>query len=89
MRSDISVQRRYLTEQVGSIAVVSLYADGFERLDSKQGLLAHYLARAGIAGDEIYTDQASGYGIRLTSLLNHVVPHLDDVKSNLSKKMPD
>jgi len=89
MRSDSSVQRRYPTEQVGSIAVVSLYADGFEQLDSKQRLLAYYLARAGIAGDEIYTDQVSSYGIRLANMLNHIVPHLDDVEPNLSKKVAD
>lgn len=89
MGSDSSVQRRYLSEQVGSIAVVSFYADGFEQLDSRQRLLAYYLARAGIAGDEIYTDQVSSYGIRLTNLLNHIVPHLGDVEPNLRKKMGD
>jgi len=89
MRSDSSVQRRYLTEQVGSIALVSLYADGFEQLDCKQRLLSYYLARVGMAADEIYTDKVSGYGIRLASLLNHIVPHLGDVEPNLSKKMAD
>jgi len=70
--------RQYLSEQIGSIAIVSFYADGFEKLTRRQRLLAYYLAQAGIAGDEIYTDQISPYGLRLASLLRDLLDHLDD-----------
>jgi dipeptidyl-peptidase-3 len=89
MRSHNSVQRRYLSEQVGSIAIVSFYADGFEKLDLKQRILAYYLSQAAITGDEIYTDQISEYGIRLTKFLAHLVSHLHDIEPDLRTKITD
>lgn len=89
MRSHDSTDRRYLREQIGSIAVVSFYADGFEKLDPKQRLLAYYLAQAGIAGDEIYTDQISSYGLRLTNFLSHLIANLDDIEPSLRAKISD
>ncbi len=89
MRLDDSPQRKYLSEQIRSIAVVSLYADGFERLTPRQRVLAYYLAQAGLAGDDIYTDQISAYGLRLTDLLDNLVGHLDEIDSELGAKISD
>jgi len=82
-------QRRYLLEQVGSIAIVSFYADGFEKLTPRQRVLAYYLAQAGISGDEIYTDQISSYGVKLRRLLTDLLPHLDGVEPDFRTKIID
>ncbi len=89
MGSPDSADRRYLREQIGSIAVVSVYADGFEKLNPRQRVLAYYLAQAGIAGDEIYADQISPYGLRLSSFLDHLIAHLDDTEPELRAKISD
>jgi len=65
-------ERPYLIEQVGPVAVVQFYADGFDKLTPKQRLLAYYLAEAGIAGDPIYTDEISPYGLELKQLLEGI-----------------
>jgi dipeptidyl-peptidase-3 len=70
-----STERKYLVEEVGSLAVVQLYADGFEQLTPKQRVLAYYLAQAGIAGDPIYYDQISPYGLDLKQLLEGIWTH--------------
>jgi len=67
--------RPYLIERVGSIAVVQLYADGFDRLSPRERVLAYHLAEAGIAGDPIYYDQISDYGLTLKQLLEGIYTH--------------
>ncbi len=67
--------RRYVIEQVGPVALVQFYADGFEKLTPKQRLLAYYLAEAGIAGDPIYYDQIAPYGLELKQLLEGIWTH--------------
>jgi hypothetical protein len=42
-----AVGRKYLLESVGPLAVIQIYADGFDQLSSNQRLLAYYLAQAG------------------------------------------
>mgnify|MGYP001056869222 CR=1 FL=1 len=84
---DESSKRTYLLEQIGSVAVVRFYADGFVKLVRRQRLLAYYLAQAGIVGDEIYTDQISPYGLRLVRFLGYLATHLDDTEDDLRSKM--
>jgi dipeptidyl-peptidase III len=67
--------RRYLIEQVGSFAVTQLYADGFDKLTPRERLLAYHLADAGIAGDPIYYDQISPYGLDLKRLVEGIWTH--------------
>ena len=70
-----STERKYLVEEVGSLAVVQLYADGFDQLSPKQRVLAYFLAQAGIAGDPIYYDQISPYGLELKQILEGIWTH--------------
>jgi dipeptidyl-peptidase-3 len=67
--------RRYLIGDVGSVALVQYYADGFDKLTPRERLLAYYLAEAGIAGDPIYYDQISPYGLELKQLLEGIWTH--------------
>jgi len=68
-------ERRYLIEQIGPVALVQFYVDGFEKLTPRQRLLAYYLAEAGIAGDPIYYDEISPYGLELKQLLEGIWTH--------------
>ena len=68
-------ERRYLIEQIGPVALVQFYADGFEKLTPRQRLLAYYLAEAGIAGDPIYYDEISPYGLELKQVLEGIWTH--------------
>jgi len=69
------LERRYLIGQIGPVALVQFYADGFEKLTPRQRLLAYYLAEAGIAGDPIYYDEISPYGLELKQVLEGIWTH--------------
>jgi dipeptidyl-peptidase-3 len=79
--------RRYLIEQAGSFAVTQLYADGFENLSPRERLLAYHLAEAGIAGDPIYYDQISPYGLDLKRLLEGIWTHAAGIDPALMEKI--
>jgi dipeptidyl-peptidase-3 len=70
-----AAERQYLVGQVGPFAVVQIYADGFDQLPPRERLLAYHLAEAGIAGDPIYYDQISDYGLELKRLLEGIWIH--------------
>ncbi|MGH9704880.1 MAG: dipeptidyl-peptidase 3 family protein, partial [Candidatus Acidiferrales bacterium] len=74
-----SAERKYLVEEVGSLAVVQLYADGFDQLSVKERLLAYFLSQAGIAGDPIFYDQISPYGLELKQLLEGIWTHSNGI----------
>ena len=82
-----STDRKYLVEEVGSVAVVQLYADGFDQLTPRQRVLAYYLAQAGIAGDPIYYDQISPYGLELKQLLEGIWTHPNGIAPELLDKI--
>ncbi len=67
--------RPYLIEQAGTFSITQFYADGFDRLTPRERLLAYHLAEAGIAGDPIYYDQISPYGLALKQLLEGIWTH--------------
>ncbi len=83
----VDPERRYLIEQVGSVALIQVYADGFEKLTQKQRLLAYYLAEAGIAGDPIYYDEISPYGLELKQLLEGIWTHAQGIDAALLEKI--
>jgi len=79
--------RRYLIEQLGWVALIQFYADGFDKLTPKQRLLAYYLAEAGIAGDPIYTDEISPYGLELKQLLEGIWTHAQGIDPAMMEKL--
>ena len=83
----VDPERRYLIEQVDSVALIQVYADGFEKLTPKQRLLAYYLAEAGIAGDPIYYDEISPYGLELKQLLEGIWTHAQGIDAALLEKI--
>ena len=61
--------RQYLIERVGDVAIVQLYADGFEGLELKDKLLVWHLYQAAIAGRDIHYQQKSAQGLELRELV--------------------
>jgi dipeptidyl-peptidase III len=82
-------ERRTLAGQAGPIAIVQYYADGFEQLTPQQRVLAYYLSQAGIAGDPIYYDQISPYGLELKQLLEGIWTHPSGIDAGELKKIQD
>jgi dipeptidyl-peptidase-3 len=80
-------ERRYLVGQAGPFAIVQFYADGFDQLTPKQRVLAYYLAQAGIAGDPIYYDQVSPYGLELKQLLEGIWTHSHGIPPDALQKI--
>jgi dipeptidyl-peptidase-3 len=74
-----ATERRYLVGQAGPFAMVQVYADGFDQLTPRERLLAYHLAEAGIAGDPIYYDQISDYGLQLKQLLEGIWTHSNGI----------
>ena len=75
--------RKYLIETVGPIALVQIYADGFENLKTNEKILAYYLSRSGMEGDSIYYDQISRYGWETKEILDALYPQLPNVREKL------
>src|SRR5262249_54348009 len=86
-KSPPAVERRYLIEQLGPLAIVQFYVDGFDELAPQQRLLVYYLAEAGIAGDPIYTDEISPYGLELKQLLEGIWTHAEGIDAGVLDKL--
>ncbi len=82
-----AAERRYLIEQVDGYAVVQYYVDGFDKLTPEQRLVAYYLAEAGIAGDPIYYDQISPYGLELKQVLEGIWTHPQGIDAAVLEKL--
>ncbi len=81
--------RRYLVGDVGTVALVQYYADGFDKLTAKERLLLYYLAEAGIAGDPIYYDEISPYGLELKQLLEGIWTHSKGIDAGTMARIRD
>jgi dipeptidyl-peptidase-3 len=84
-----AASRVYLVGQIGSYAVVQVYADGFDQLTPNERVMAYHLAEAGIAGDPIYYDQVAPYGLELKRLLEGIWTHADGIPPAPLKKIQD
>jgi dipeptidyl-peptidase III len=86
-QAPLAAERRYLIEQLGPIAIVQFYVDGFDKLTPERRLLVYYLAEAGIAGDPIYTDEISPYGLELKQLLEGIWTHAQGIDTGVLDKL--
>jgi dipeptidyl-peptidase III len=71
----VEKQRRYLIETQNGIALVQLYADGFEELSLQEKLLAYYLYKAAVAGRDITYDQNHRHALTIRNMLDQVLSH--------------
>ena len=67
--------RQYLIERVGEAAVVQVYADGFRDLPLREKTLVWHLARAAIAGRDIFYDQRYAHNLEMRDVLEAIVTH--------------
>jgi dipeptidyl-peptidase-3 len=80
-------ERKYLLERVGEVALVQLYAAGFEELSSEDKILAHYLSKAAVAGRDITYDQNHRHGLAIRNLLEEIVTHSDGIGQPVLEKI--
>jgi dipeptidyl-peptidase-3 len=80
-------KREYLLEKVGDVAIVQLYADGFEKLPKDEKILAYWLYQASLAGRDIAYDQANRYELEIRNLLEEIVTHSAGISKELLDKI--
>jgi len=80
-------ERMYFIENVGGIALVQLYADDFERLTTKEKLLAYYLYQAAVAGRDITYDQNHKHALVIRYLIDQILTHPLGLNSEVEEKM--
>ncbi len=74
-QEDEQEPRQYFLEEVNGIALVQLYADGFDELELNEKLLAYYLYKASLAGRDIAFDQKHRYALTIRELLGRILGH--------------
>jgi dipeptidyl-peptidase-3 len=84
MRTD---RRKYFLEKVGKVAIVQLYADGFEDLSLNEKISAYYLSCAALAGRDITYDQNHRHGLKVRNLLEEIVTHPTEIDEKLLDKI--
>jgi len=68
-------ERKYLLERVDDAAVVQLYADQFAALPLREKTLAYHLARAALAGRDIFYDQKHRNALEMRGVLEAIITH--------------
>ena len=69
------MDRQYLLEQIDDVAVVQVYADGFDSLPRDQKLLVWHLSLAALAGRDIYYDQRYRHALEMREVLEQILLH--------------
>lgn len=64
--------RQHLLEQVDDTAIAQLYADGFSALPLRDKQLCYHLARAAIAGRDIFIDQKFEHSLAIRDVLERL-----------------
>jgi dipeptidyl-peptidase III len=67
--------RQHFIEQVGEVAVVQLYADGFASLTLSDKTLVWHLYLAALAGRDIYYDQRYAHNLEMRAVLEAILTH--------------
>ena len=80
-------QRKYSLERVGPARVVQLYADGFDKLTSKEKIFCYYLYQAGIAGRDIAIDQHHPNALETRDLFEQVYTHSQNIDGIVLEKI--
>lgn len=68
-------ERAYLLERVDDVAIVQVYADGFERLEPRERALCWHLYQAAVAGRTIYMQQRCAEALDILALGEELLTH--------------
>jgi dipeptidyl-peptidase-3 len=71
--------RPYLLERVEDVAVVQLYADGFEALPLDEKILIYHLYQAALAGRDIFYDQRYAHNLDMREVLEETLTHAEGI----------
>ena len=71
----MTTTRQHFIEQIGEVAVVQLYADGFALLTLRDKTLVWHLYLAALAGRDIYYDQRYAHNLEMRAVLEAIVTH--------------
>ena len=74
-----SESRQYLLEIVDDVAVVQLYADGFEQLAANEKILIYHLYQAALAGRDIFIDQKYKHSLEIRAWVEAVLTHPEGI----------
>lgn len=80
-------KREYFLEQVGEVALLQLYADGFENLPLKDRILAYWLYQSAISGRDISYDQNHRDFLKIRKILEEIVVHPQDIELSVYQKI--
>jgi dipeptidyl-peptidase III len=83
----VDKESKYLLERAGKVAIVQLYADGFEELSLEEKIKAYHLCRAAIAGRDIAYDQNHRHGLAIRNLLEEIITHPRGIAEDVLKKI--
>lgn len=76
-----ATERPYLLERVNDVAVVQLYADGFEGLSLREKTLIWHLQQAALAGRDIFFDQKHRNALEMRDVLEEILTHPQGVEA--------
>lgn len=82
-----TMERKYSLERVGQARVVQLYADGFEKLSTREKTFIYYLTQAAIAARDIAFDQHHRYALEVRDLIEGIVSHNMGIDTNVYNKI--
>ncbi len=85
----METERKYLVEKVGKVAIVQLYADGFEELSLDDKIVAFYLYQAAVAGRDITYDQIHRHGLTIRNILEETITHPQGIDESILEKITD
>jgi dipeptidyl-peptidase-3 len=80
-------ERKYALERVDDFQVLQVYADGFDKLSTKEKILAYYLSMASLAGRDIEYDQNHKYALEIRKILEEVITHPEGIDKELFSKI--
>ena len=83
----METERKYLLERAGKVAIVQLYADGFEELSLEEKVKAYYLCQAALAGRDITYDQIHRHGLSIRNMLEEIVTHPRGIDNAILEKI--
>ncbi len=83
----MKAERKYLLEKVDKVAIVQLYADGFEDLSLNDKILAYYLYQAAVAGRDITNDQTHRHGLTIRNILEETLIHPQGIDKTVLEKI--
>jgi dipeptidyl-peptidase III len=73
-------ERKYVVDRVADVAIVQVYADGFQQLALRDKTLLWHLYLAALAGRDIFYDQRYAGNLEIRTLLEALLRHGADIE---------